>query len=98
MILGFTWLDKHNPEIDFCTQSVKMTRCLLCCCIGCQTERKAEQNAKKEDAALINTCRMGPFPAFVEDADKEEDELEEKPKCLFDAEPNDSDEPLEEGD
>src|SRR6266571_2283831 len=19
MILGFTWLDKHNPEIDFCT-------------------------------------------------------------------------------
>jgi len=25
MILRFTWLDKHNPEIDFCAQSVKMT-------------------------------------------------------------------------
>ena len=21
MILGFTWLDKHNPEIDFCARS-----------------------------------------------------------------------------
>ena len=28
MILGFTWLDKHNPEIDFRARSVKMTRCL----------------------------------------------------------------------
>jgi len=25
MILGFTWLDKHNPEINFCARSVKMT-------------------------------------------------------------------------
>jgi len=56
MILGFTWLDKHNPEIDFRTRSIKMTRCLLRCCIGCQTECKVEQNAKKEDAAQINTC------------------------------------------
>src|SRR6266567_8529036 len=38
MILGFTWLDKHNLEIDFHTRSVKMTRCLLHCCIGCQTD------------------------------------------------------------
>ena len=56
MILSFTWLDKHNPEIDFRTRSVKMTRCLPRCCIGCQTERKAERNVKKEDAAQINTC------------------------------------------
>src|SRR6266704_5458451 len=56
MILGFTWLDKHNPEIDFRTRSIKMTRRLPRCCIGCQTNRKAEQNVKKEDAARINTC------------------------------------------
>ena len=56
MILGFTWLDKHNPEIDFRTRSVKMTRCLLRCCIGCQTDCKAEWSAKKEDTARINTC------------------------------------------
>ena len=40
---------------------------------------------------------MGPFPAFVEDA-KEEDELKEEPKHLSNAEPDDSDKPLEEGD
>jgi hypothetical protein len=28
MILGFTWLKKHNPEIDFQTRVVKMSRCL----------------------------------------------------------------------
>ena len=28
MILGFTWLKKHNSEIDFQARSVKMTRCL----------------------------------------------------------------------
>jgi hypothetical protein len=28
MILGFSWLTKHNPEIDFCTRTVKMTCCL----------------------------------------------------------------------
>src|SRR6266571_2819098 len=56
MILGFTWLDKHNPEIDFRTRSIKMTRCLPHCCIGCQTDCKAERSAKKEDTARINTC------------------------------------------
>jgi len=28
MILGFTWLKKHNPEIDFRARIVKMSRCL----------------------------------------------------------------------
>ena len=59
MILGFTWLDKHNPEIDFRTRSVKMTRCLPCCCVGCQADRKAERNAKREDTERINACRTG---------------------------------------
>ena len=85
MILGFTWLDKHNPEIDFRTQSVKMTRCLPCCCLGCQADRKAERNARREDTERINTCRTGPFPAFVEDAD-EEDETEPTPEQFPDPE------------
>ena len=59
MILGFTWLDK----------------CLPRCCVGCQANRKAERNARREDTERINTCRTGPFPAFIEDAN-EEDETE----------------------
>ena len=93
MILGFTWLDKHNPEIDFCAQSVKMTQCLPCCCVGCQADRKVERNAKREDAERINACQTGPFPAFVEDAD-EEDKAEPTP----DLEADFPDEPLKEGD
>jgi len=58
MILGFTWLDKHNLEIDFRTRSVKMTRCLLRCCVGCQADRKVDWNAKREDTERINTCRV----------------------------------------
>ena len=50
MILGFTWLDKHNPEIDFRAKTVKMTRCLPRCCSGCQTGRKEEQTRKKEES------------------------------------------------
>jgi len=93
MILGFTWLDKHNPEIDFRAQSIKMTRCLPRCCVGCQADRKAEQNAKREDTEWINACQTSPFPAFVEDAD-EEDEAELTP----DPEADFLNELLEEGD
>ena len=48
MILRFTWLDKHNPEIDFRARSLKMTRCLPRCCVGCQADRKAERNARRD--------------------------------------------------
>ena len=58
MILGFTWLKKHNPEIDFRARSVKMTRCLPRCCIGCQTELKNEQKVQKEDSQWVNAYRM----------------------------------------
>ena len=99
MILGFTWLHKHNLEIDFRAGVVKMTRCLPRCCTGCQAERKEEQNVKKEDVWQINSCRTGPFPAFVEDADDEEDkpaaELPQPSDSSFEMFP---DEPLEEGD
>src|SRR5882672_7848692 len=31
IILGHTWLIKHNPEIDWSTGKVSMTRCLVAC-------------------------------------------------------------------
>jgi hypothetical protein len=82
MILGFTWLKKHNPEIDFWTQSVKMSRCLPQCCVGCRMEQRDEQKAKKEDAKQINTCHSGLLLAFVEDADDEDDELQPNPESI----------------
>jgi len=61
MILGFTWLEKHNPEIDFRAKTVKMTRCLPRCCSGCQAEKKEQRTRKKEESHRINACRAGPF-------------------------------------
>jgi len=104
MILGMTWLNKHNPEIDFRAGTVKMTRCLPQCCVACQTERRDERKAEKKFAQQVNACRMGPFPAFVEDADDEDDEPYVNPEPLSDAESDGPsncdfpDEPLEEGD
>jgi len=46
MILGFTWLDKHNPEIDFHARSVKMNRCLLRCCVSCQADWNGTQRGR----------------------------------------------------
>jgi hypothetical protein len=49
MILRFTWLEKHNPEIDFHAQMVKMSRCLPWCCVSCQMEQRDQWKTKKED-------------------------------------------------
>jgi hypothetical protein len=80
MILGFTWLKKHNPKIDFQTQLVKMSRCLPQCCVGCWTERRDKWKAKKEDTQWINACHTGLLPAFVEDVDDEDDEPQLDPE------------------
>jgi hypothetical protein len=80
MILGFTWLKKHNPKINFHTQTVKMSKCLLQCCVGCQMEQRDEQKAKKEDDQWINTCQTSPLLAFVEDMDDEDDEFKLEPE------------------
>lgn len=49
-ILGMTWLKKHNPEIDFTTGSVKLTRCSPRCCTGCRDEAREERRASKAQA------------------------------------------------
>ncbi|KAF9537036.1 hypothetical protein CPC08DRAFT_594304, partial [Agrocybe pediades] len=69
----YTWLRKHNPEINFETQKVSMTRCSPRCCTGCRSKVKEEAQVKKIEKRIINACRSGPLPAFVEDADDEED-------------------------
>ncbi|KNZ76172.1 hypothetical protein J132_11291 [Termitomyces sp. J132] len=41
MILGFTWLHEHNPEIDWTKGEVKMSHC-PCRCIICAEEAHIE--------------------------------------------------------
>src|ERR1700675_1501303 len=39
VILGYTWLQKHNPEVNWQTGAVKMSRCPTGCST-CHTEGK----------------------------------------------------------
>jgi len=41
IILGLTWLRKHNPEVDWTSGEVKMSRCPDHCCT-CQNESNEE--------------------------------------------------------
>ena len=77
LILGHTWLKDHNPEVDWRTGKVEMSRCSPRCCNGCRTEAREERWILKREAASINACRSGSFPAMVEDADEEEEASDE---------------------
>ncbi|KIJ37150.1 hypothetical protein M422DRAFT_178428, partial [Sphaerobolus stellatus SS14] len=83
MILGFTWLKEHNPEINWQTKEVKMSRCPDKWaspdnkCLTCRTEIRKEASAwrhkKKDEVCRLLKCRSGPHPAFVEEADDDDD-------------------------
>jgi len=73
LILGHMWLKDHNPEVDWRTRKVEMSRCSPRCCNGCRTEAREERKILKREAASINACRSGSFPATVEDADEEDE-------------------------
>jgi hypothetical protein len=43
MILGYSWLREHNPEVDWSTGEVKMSQCPGCCST-CRAEIKQERH------------------------------------------------------
>jgi hypothetical protein len=55
MILGFTWLREHNPEIDWQTKEVHMSRCPMHC-DTCRLDAKREQREQHIATAQIHAC------------------------------------------
>jgi hypothetical protein len=89
MILGLPWLREHNPEVNWKSGEVKMSRCPTRC-RTCQDEVKVERKIRHAEVRRIRTCRAGKFPTadidwegipdLVPDSDSEEEdptELEE---------------------
>ena len=74
MILGFPWLKEHNPEIDWATKEVKMSRCPQRC-LHCREEVRVERKARARDRARTQKCRAGGVP--ITDL-----ELEDVPESL----------------
>ena len=63
LIIGYTWLKKHNLEIDWNTREIEFTRCLAECNMAKPEKKKA-------------ACKAHAFKykASVEEVDDEEDE------------------------
>jgi len=71
MILGYTWLKDHNPEVDWQTGEVQMNRCPSryegCCVI-----RKEQVSQKQMETRALNVCRSRPLPEHAEDSEEDE--------------------------
>jgi hypothetical protein len=70
LILGYNWLQNHNPEINWQTKDVKMTQCPLQCST-CRVEDERNAKMQKSTTSQINACQSGAFPTMVEE-DKDE--------------------------
>src|SRR5271155_3630894 len=67
LILGHSWLHKHNPEINLATGEVKMSRCPPRCCAGCRQEARQEPISRKAQTRRKESCSSGPTPEFHHD-------------------------------
>jgi hypothetical protein len=52
LILGYNWLCNHNPEINWQTKDVKMSRCPLQCST-CRVEDKRDAKRRKSTTSQI---------------------------------------------
>ena len=87
LILGHSWLQKHNPEIDWVTREVKMSRCPPRCCYGCRDKAIEERIAWKAEIQQMEAVSNGPVPELHLDSEEEEPEEAEEPikpgDCIF---------------
>jgi len=87
LILGHSWLQKHNLEINWVTGEVKMTRCPPRCCSGCRDEAWEERIAQKAEIRQTEAVSDGPVPELHTDSEEEEPEEAEEPiepgDCIF---------------
>jgi hypothetical protein len=72
MILGFTWLREHNPEIDWQMKEVRMSRCPPQCST-CRAEAKVKRQAERAATTQIHTCRASSFPVLIKEIIDEDD-------------------------
>jgi len=53
VILGIPWLAAHNPEINWETEEVKMTKCLPLCDKRSQKREKVRMTATEEEEKIV---------------------------------------------
>jgi hypothetical protein len=85
IILGLNWLREHNPEVDWTSGEVKMSRCPNHC-RTCTNEAKADRKVHLMQATSMDSCHAGPLP----DSDID---LEDVPDLAIDPDGEDNEEP-----
>jgi len=70
MILGYTWLKDHNPEVNWQTGEVQMNRCSPRC-EGCRAIRKEQMSRRKMEVRAVNICRSRPFLEYAKDSEED---------------------------
>jgi len=82
IILGMPWLRRHNPEIDWKTEEVKMTRCPDECGKKWKTGRQTKPGWKKQEEKEEKKERRRPtieeekmIARIVEEKENEEEDL-----------------------
>ena len=73
VIMGHTWLRKHNPDINWVTRDVKMSCCSGRCCSGCRDEIREERREQKIQARRVVDCSEGEVPDLDRDDEDDED-------------------------
>ena len=73
VIMGHTWLQKHNPDINWITGDVKMSCCSRRCCSGCRDKICEERKTWKVQAHHIAECSEGEVPDLDRDDDEDND-------------------------
>ena len=72
VIMGHSWLQKHNPDIDWTTGEVKMSCCSDSCCSGCCRDKICmEQKLRKIKTQRLSCCSKGGPPALASEEDDE---------------------------
>ena len=63
VILGYSWLREHNPEVNWQTQEVKLSRCPAKC-QTCRRELHATKLQLRRATQRLDACRAGFPPPF----------------------------------
>ena len=70
MILGYTWLNDHNLEVNWQTREVQMNRCPPRC-EGCCVIQKEQALRKRMETRALNVCRSRPSPEYAENSEED---------------------------
>jgi len=71
MILSYTWLKDHNPEVNWQTREVQMNRCSPRY-EGCRVMGKEQASQKRMETRALNVCRSRSSPGYIENSEEDE--------------------------